>query len=71
MLLGISVVDYASVVDHTLNGSSCILIDLPGTCWCQGRFVVALGLYVGALDCHIVSVSNLLQSDQVSHRRSM
>jgi hypothetical protein len=34
-LLGISVVDYASVVNYASDGFSWILIDLSGMCWCQ------------------------------------
>jgi hypothetical protein len=35
VLLEISVVDYASVIDYTSNSFSWVLINLPGMCWCQ------------------------------------
>jgi hypothetical protein len=65
-LLGVLIVDYTSVINYASNGSSWVLIDLPGTCWCQvvswWPLVRTLGsliaiLFLSAVSCKVTRFS--------------
>jgi hypothetical protein len=66
VLLGILFVDYTSVVNYASNGSACVLVNLPGTCWCQVvpwwplirtlRPLIAISL-LSAISCEVTRLS--------------